>query len=266
MRLKIFIIVIAVLGTAAFFATKYKWFESGQGDISRDIEIPVFPTVNYSDDEPSRSVVDTFPDDIPEYSGYDTVVLDDNRPNFTQYDLEHIAGESFSELDSLGRCGTAVAMIDYTMMPTDPREDIGDVKPSGWKQEKYPGIVNSKPPYLYNRCHLIAYMLTGQNAKVENLITGTRYFNSELMLQYENQVAHYLYEAEKPDEEGRYDRVLYRVTPYFKGKELVARGVEIEAYSVEDKGDSLSIHVFIYNVQPGIEIDYKTGESRVEQQ
>ena len=148
-------------------------------------------------------------------------------------------------------------------MPTEERGDIGDIRPSGWNQEKYPGIVNSEPPYLYNRCHLIAFMFTGQNANPENLITGTRYFNSELMLPYENQVAQYLYDEDTPDRNGEYKHVLYRVTPYFKDAELVARGVEMEAYSVEDSGKSLSFHVFIYNVQPGIEINYLTGESRV---
>ena len=249
------LVLLATLGVLAVFAVRYHWFE----------EVAVedgFPIAEFAEDEPSSGTVEAFPADIPDYLGTDTVVLNDNKPNFTKYDIEKISGERYSNLDSRGRCGAAVAMIDYTMMPTEKRGDIGDIKPSGWNQEKYPGIVNSDPPYLYNRCHLIAYMLTGQNANEKNLITGTRYFNSELMLPYENQVAHFLYDEDTPDRDGNYKHVLYRVTPYFKGSELVARGVEIEAYSVEDEGKSLSLHVFIYNVQPGIEIDYRTGESR----
>ena len=139
-------------------------------------------------------------------------------------------------------------------MPTEERGSIGQIKPSGWVQEKYPGIVDSEPPYLYNRCHLIAYALTGQNANELNLITGTRYFNVEGMLPFEESVMRYL---DKSD-----NHVLYRVSPYFKDDELLARGVEMEAYSVEDNGEGICFHVFVYNVQPGIELDYKMGESR----
>ena len=255
---------LACLGATAYFATKYRWFERGNRNGEEDSRggISDFPSVSFAEDEESTATVAAFPREIPDYAGRDMVVIDDNRPNFTAYDIEHISGESYCELDSLGRCGAAVAMLDYSMMPTEPRGDIGDIRPSGWNQEKYPGIVNSEPPYLYNRCHLIAFMLTGQNANERNLITGTRYFNAELMLPVENEVAQYLYDSETPHPDGSHDRVLYRVTPYFKDRELVARGVEIEAYSVEDEGRSLSIHVFIYNVQPGIEIDYSAGESR----
>ena len=139
-------------------------------------------------------------------------------------------------------------MLDRSMMPTEARGEIGQIKPSGWQQAKYEGYVDSNPPYLYNRCHLIAYALTGQNANELNLITGTRYFNVTAMKYLDNSDNH----------------VLYRVTPYFKGNELVARGVEMEAYSVEDQGTGVCYHVFVYNYQPGIEIDYKNGESRVE--
>lgn len=204
----------------------------------------------------SNSVVDSDPASIPEYSGEDYIVLNKGIPNFNAWDLENISGEKYSDLDGLGRCGVAYAMLDRSMMPTEERESIGQVKPSGWVQAKYEGIVNSEPPYLYNRCHLIAYALTGQNANEKNLITGTRYMNVTTMLPWEEQVMKYLDDSE--------NHVLYRVTPYFKGEELVARGVELEAYSVEDNGESLCFHVFVYNVQPGIAIDYRTGESSIE--
>ncbi len=135
-------------------------------------------------------------------------------------------------------------------MPTEERGDIGMIRPTGWKQEKYPGIIDSEPPYLYNRCHLIAYAMTGQNANEKNLITGTHYMNTEGMLPYEKMVLRYLDDHD--------DQVLYRVTPYFSESELLARGVEMEAYSVQDEGEGICFHVFVYNVQPGIIIDYQT--------
>jgi len=197
---------------------------------------------------------DPFLESIPTYDGRDCIVLNDNRPDFAQEYLDTATGENYSELDGLGRCGVAVALLDRSMMPTGERGEIGSVRPSGWVQAKYPEIIDSKPPYLYNRCHLIGYMLTGQNANDRNLITGTRYLNAELMLPYETRVARYLDHSD--------NHVLYRVTPHFKGDELVARGVEMEAYSVEDGGAGVCFHVFLYNIQPGIEIDYRTGESR----
>ncbi len=202
----------------------------------------------------SESLVYSAPETIPDYSGDDYIVLNGGKPCFNQWDIENITGEHYSELDGLGRCGCAYAMLDRTMMPAEERGEIGQIKPSGWKQRKYEGIIDSNPPYLYNRCHLIAYALTGQNANEQNLITGTGYMNTEIMLPWEEQVMMYLDNSD--------DHVLYRVTPYFKGREILARGVELEAYSVEDKGESLCFHVFIYNVQPGIAIDYSSGESR----
>ena len=204
----------------------------------------------------SQSIVQERPESIPEYSGEDVIILNDNLPNYTDYDLLHIKGDYYSELDGLGRCGVAYAMLERSLMPTEERGSIGQIKPSGWNQEKYPGIVDSEPPYLYNRCHLIAYSLTGQNANEKNLITGTRYFNINGMLGYESAVAACV-------EYSGY-RVLYRVSPYFKANELLARGVEIEAYSVEDKGGEVCFHVFIYNVQPGITINYSDGSSSPE--
>ncbi len=204
----------------------------------------------------SESLVYSDPQSIPDYSGKDYVVLNGGKPWFNEWDLENISGEHYSVLDELGRCGVAYALLDRSMMPMEERGEIGQIKPSGWVQEKYEGIIDSQPPYLYNRSHLIAYALTGQNANERNLITGTRYMNATTMLPWEEKVMKYLDHSDH--------HVLYRVTPYFKGKELLARGVEMEAYSVEDRGKDLCFHVFIYNVQPGIVLDYATGESRAE--
>ena len=210
----------------------------------------------FMQDEPSDSLVIINPAQIPDYSGEDVIELRGNVPDFTIYDIDNIKGENYAQLDSLGRCGTACARIDKSMMPTGERGEMGNIRPTGWVQEKYPGIIDSEPPYLYNRCHLIAYMLTGRNSDERNLITGTRHFNTELMLTYELKVARYLDRSD--------NHVLYRVTPYFKGNELVARGVEMEAYSIEDNGEGVCFHVFCYNVQPGIRIDYRTGDNRAE--
>ena len=209
--------------------------------------------VVFRQDESSKSTVMVSSENIPEFSGEDYIVLGDNRPNFTEYDLTHISGEFYSDLDSLGRCGVAYALLDRSMMPQGERGSIGMIKPSGWQTIKYPDLIEDN--YLYNRCHLIAYALSGQNDNVKNLITGTRYMNATSMLAFELQVMQYLDYSD--------NHVLYRVTPYFKDKELVARGVEMEAYSVEDQGESLCFHVFVYNYQPGIEIDYLTGNSKM---
>lgn len=204
----------------------------------------------------SSSLVEKNPEMIPEYSGNIYVELNNNIPEFSKRDLEEKTGEEYYEQDSLGRCRGAFVLLDKSMMPKEDRGPIGQIKPSGWKQAKYPGVVDSNPPYLYNRCHLVAYGLSGQNANERNLITGTRYFNVKGMLPFEEKVMKYLEENDS--------HVLYRVTPYFKGDELLSRGVEMEAYSVEDNGAGVCYHVFIYNVQPGINIDYSTGESRQE--
>lgn len=193
---------------------------------------------------------------IPEYSGQAYTVVNDNVPFFEKSEMVTYAFEDYSPLDHLGRCGTAYANISRELMPTEERGNIGSVKPSGWKQEKYEGVVESNPPYLYNRCHLIAYCLTAENANECNLITGTRYMNVEGMLPFEEQVAKYLDENDH--------HVLYRVTPIFEGRNLLASGVLMEAYSVEDDGAGISFCVYCYNVQPGIEIDYRTGESSLE--
>ena len=203
-----------------------------------------------------QSFTQTEETSIPVYTGTDTVILNDNIPDFTEEDYKNVTGESYSKLDKLGRCGTAIAMLHQSLMPTEERGFIGQIKPSGWMQKKYPGIVSSDPPYLYNRCHLIAYALTGQNDNELNLITGTRYMNATLMMPWEESIMEYL--------DSSTNHVLYRVTPHFNGEELLARGVEMEAYSVEDGGEGICFHVFIYNVQPGIIIDYDTGDSHEE--
>ena len=189
-------------------------------------------------------------EEIPGYSGDPYVILNDNWPEFDAEDLTLEPFETYSELDYLGRCGVAYANICLEIMPTEPRGDIGQVKPSGWQTVKY-DCVDGK--YLYNRCHLIGYQLAGENANRQNLITGTRYMNVEGMLPFENMVDDYV------EETGNH--VLYRVTPVFEGRNLLASGVKLEAFSVEDEGEGICFNVYVYNVQPGITIDYATGES-----
>ena len=189
-------------------------------------------------------------DDIPAYSGEPYIVISDNQPDFTLDDFTLEAFEEYSELDYLGRCGVAYANICMELMPTEPRGEIGMIKPSGWQTAKY-DIVDGK--YLYNRCHLIGFQLAGENANERNLITGTRYMNVDGMLPFENMVADYV------EETGNH--VLYRVTPIYSGSDLVAYGVLMEAISVEDEGEGVCFCVFVYNVQPGITIDYTTGDN-----
>ena len=190
--------------------------------------------------------------EIPAYSGKPYVPVHENVPFFGEEELSGDSFESYSELDALGRCGQAVANVGKDLMPTEERGSIGQVKPSGWQTQKY-DIVDGK--YLYNRCHLIGYQLTGENANERNLITGTRSLNVEGMLPFENMVADYIKETG--------NHVLYRVTPVFEGEELVARGVFLEGKSVEDKGEAILFCVYAYNVQPGVVIDYETGDSRL---
>lgn len=186
--------------------------------------------------------------EIPEYKNEIYVIINNNIPYFDESDYTTDAFEKYSDLDEKGRCGVAYANICTEIMPTGERGDISDVEPTGWKQEKYDG------EYLYNRCHLIGYQLAGENANERNLITGTRYFNVQGMLPFENEVADYI--DNNPN-----NHVLYRVTPIFEGNNLLAKGVQIEAYSVEDEGKGVCFNVFVYNVQPEIHIDYATGEN-----
>ena len=194
---------------------------------------------------------------IPKYSESPYIEINNNIPYFTEEDYNTEAFEKYSELDVLGRCGVAIANIcKETMPPKDAkREEIGAVKPTGWVQKRYDNLIKDK--YLYNRCHLIGWQLAGENANKNNLITGTRYLNTEGMLLFENKVAEYIDKNEN-------NHVLYRVTPIFEGNNLLASGVEMEAWSVEDSGKGVHFNVYCYNVQPGINIDYATGESYAE--
>jgi len=187
------------------------------------------------------------------YQGKAYTVINDNNPDFTESDMTTDSFETYGELDELGRCTTAYANIGRDLMPTEKRGTIGEVKPSGWQTVKYDNVDGN---YLYNRCHLIGYQLTGENANEKNLITGTRYLNVEGMLPFENMVADYIKETD--------NHVLYRVTPVFDGDNLVANGVQMEAESVEDNGDGILFNVFCFNVQPGISIDYSNGNSHLD--
>lgn len=190
---------------------------------------------------------------IPNFSGNMTVVVDNNDPDFSSKDLTTKSYESYSKLDSEGRCQVAEACVGKDIMPKGKRGAIGMVKPTGWHTVKYDNVDGK---YLYNRCHLIAYQLTGENANNKNLITGTRSFNVDGMLPYEEMVGDYVRETG--------NHVLYRVTPVFDGDDLVAKGVQMEAMSVEDKGEDIKFNVFVYNVQDGVKIDYETGDSEAD--
>ncbi len=204
--------------------------------------------------EAEKYVVDL--NTVPEYSGLPYTELNANIPVFSDEEkIKTDVFEYYSAQDHLGRCGVAYANVCKDIMPTEERGEIGRVKPTGWVQNKYPGIVDSEPPYLYNRCHLIAYGLAGENDNELNLIAGTRYMNVEGMNPFELQVLDYVRSTG--------NHVLYRVTPIFEGDNLLASGVEMEAWSVEDKGKGICFHVYCYNVQPGIVIDYATGENRL---
>ncbi len=197
------------------------------------------------------SVVDL--DDVPEFNGYPYVIINDGVPFFTEDEIVTSAYERYSDLDNLGRCGVTIACIDRSLMPTEERGSIGSVKPSGWQTIKF-DIVDGK--YLYNRCHLIGFQLTGENANRQNLITGTRFMNVDGMLPFENMVADHLKEVG--------GHVMYRVTPIYNGTEPVARGVLMEAYSVEDSGEGVQFCVYVYNNQPGIRINYADGTAKLD--
>lgn len=190
--------------------------------------------------------------DLPEFSGQPFVVINNNQPVFSEKELTTVAYERYASLDSLGRCGVTVASVGKELMPVTERGNISGVYPSGWEQAYY-SFVDGE--YLYNRCHLIGWQLTGEDANPKNLVTGTRYLNVQGMLPFENMVADYIKETG--------NHVAYRVTPVFTGNELVCRGVLMEAYSIEDEGEGICFNVYCYNVQPGVEIDYSTGESRL---
>lgn len=244
------IVLVAILFAIEFFKGDHQETENNQVNSAN-----VSETVNTSE----KTIAGT---DIPVYAGKRYVKLNNNQPNFTDKEKTNTkAFEKYSKLDELGRCGVAYANLCQELMPAqnEEREDIHEIRPSGWQVARYEGIVEQD--MLYNRSHLIAWKLAGENANEKNLITGTRYFNAEGMLQFEDKVAGYLHRKKTKN-----NHVLYRVTPIFEGDNLVATGVQMEAFSVEDQGKGICFNVFVYNVQPGIEIDYATGKSRVIQE
>ena len=208
------------------------------------ILVSVFITYFYNDEFESVSYMDS------SYNGEDYKILNDNIPEFDDLAKTTVSFEVYSELDSLGRCREAYANIGKDLMPIEDRKSIGMVNPTGWHTVKYDNIDGK---YLYNRCHLIGFQLTGENANKNNLITCTRYMNANTMLRFENMVADYIRKTS--------NHVLYRVTPVFDGANMLATGVQMEALSVEDDGKGIMFNVFVYNIQPGIKIDYATGES-----
>ena len=227
------------------------------GRVGQDIETQPNDTKYQAEEQTQQEDTLQLTDDleIPVYAGQPYTVIKDNVPDFTEEEKSCTdAFEYYGDLDTLGRCTVTFANVCPQTQPTEKRGTIGQVRPSGWHTVKYNDLIDGN--YLYNRCHLIGYQLTGENANVSNLITGTRYLNVEGMLPFEDMVDDYV------DETGNH--VLYRVTPIFKGDELVARGVRMEAWSVEDAGTGICFDVFCYNVQPGIVIDYATGDSQRE--
>lgn len=242
--------------TTGLFLLGSLLFATDLSDQPNDNELAFFEQLDSNTDSKLENIDSTSAclriDDISEYVGDAYISVNGDIPYFTKDEKTYMEPfEEYSSLDDWGRCGVAFANICKEIMPTEERGSIGQIKPSGWHTVKYNGIIEGN--YLYNRCHLIGYQLAGENANELNLITGTRYLNIVGMLEFENAVSAYIAETN--------NHVLYRVTPFFEGENLVAKGVEIEAWSVEDKGAGICFNVFCYNVQPGIEIDYLTGNS-----
>lgn len=234
------IIVIICLTISIIFGEDVLNIQNDKNNVEKNITVST-----------NQTKTDFNIDNIPEYTGGEIYIeINNNMPYFEESEHTTESFEKYSNLDELGRCSVAYANISKETMPKqgEERESISNIKPTGWEQVKYNG------EYLYNRCHLIGYQLSAENANEKNLITGTRYFNVEGMLPFENKVADYIAENQN-------NHVLYRVTPVFEGNNLLATGVEIEAYSVEDNGQGICFNVFIYNVQPEISIDYATGKS-----
>lgn len=207
--------------------------------------------IKISQASPIKEVYDV--KEIPDYQGQDYIIINNNEPFLNIEDYDENSFEYYSELDYLGRCGPAIANIGRDIMPTEKRESIGMIKPSGWHTVKY-DFIDGK--YLYNRCHLIGFQLTGENANEKNLITCTRSTNTGIMLEYENKVASYIKETN--------NHVLYRVTPVFEDENLIAKGILMEGISKEDQGKRIKFNIFIYNKEEGVEINYKTGESKLQ--
>ena len=217
-------------------------------------DVPAFPDVPADFSALAQSAPLVTLENLPESEGRTFIVLHRNEPQFSaEFKAKNNPYYSFSPLDGLGRCGPAYGKLGPEFLPTRPRGALGMIKPTGWRYSKYEEIDKK---YLYNRCHLLAFQLTGENANKRNLITGTRHFNVTGMLPFENRVADYIRRTRK--------HVYYRVTPVFKGRELVARGVAMEALSADDGGRAVHFHVFVYNVQPGIIINYADGSNRRE--
>ena len=215
---------------------------------------PVFPGAPADFSALAQSAPFVTLDNLPESEGRTFIVLYGNEPQFSaEFKAKNNPYYSFSPLDELGRCGSAYGKLGPEFLPIRPRGPLGMVKPTGWRYSKYEEIDKK---YLYNRCHLLAFQLTGENANKRNLITGTRHFNVTGMLPFENRVADYIRRTRK--------HVYYRVTPVFKGRELVARGVAMEALSADDEGRAVRFHVFVYNMQPGIRINYADGSNHRE--
>lgn len=221
---------------------------SEMGKLPQDILDTIQEPASELTATPSGDEADATTTEIPEYSGEPYSIINNNIPFFTETTTECF--EEYPELDSLGRCGAAYACVGIDTMPTEERESISEVKPSGWHNKPYDFVDGG---YVYNRCHLIGFQLTGENANERNLVTGTRYMNVKGMLPFENEVADYIASTG--------NHVMYRVTPVFEGDNLVCSGVLMEAYSVEDDGAGVQFCVFCFNVQPGVSIDYKTGEN-----
>ena len=207
----------------------------------------------FNEKENEKDIVSFDSNNIPDYSGEDIIILNNNEPDFGNISGVDESFELYGELDNLGRCTSAIANIGYDLMPTEKRERISDIKPSGFRLIKYDIIKDGL--YLYNRCHLIGYQLTAENSNEKNLITCTRHMNAELMEPYESKVGSYIRKTK--------NHVLYRVTPIFDGNNPIAKGAEMEALSIEDNGEGIKFHIFVYNVQPGIEINYENGDSKL---
>lgn len=244
-RLYIAILIVLLICLAVALCWELQAQQQGSGPEPE-------PTMNFLPVfDPGEENGEEEDEEIPPYSGAAYVSVHGNTPYFAQEEYTTDAFENYSELDGLGRCGVAYANICKELMPTERRESISSVRPSGWQSVRYNGLVDGGS--LYNRCHLIGFQLAGENANPKNLITGTRYLNINGMLDFENLVADYVKETD--------GHVLYRVTPVFTGENLVADGVLMEGWSVEDSGEGVCFCVFAYNVQPGVEINYATGES-----
>lgn len=211
----------------------------------------------YKDDviSEAKPIVSYEKSNIPDYTNESYIYINNNIPSFDINDANNGTFETYSDLDSLGRCGVAYANLSYDLMPTEPRGNISYIKPSGWRISKYDWIEGE---YLFNRCHLIAYSLAGENDNVKNLITCTRYLNATTMQDFEIKVANYIRKTK--------NHVLYRVTPIFDSENLIAKGVQMEAYSVEDNGEGIKFNIFAYNIEPKVKINYLNGENSIEEE